>query len=71
VLPAQRLEFLGVRGNRRIGELPLDFGRAGERGFQPRFQDYPSFRAGAAFVEYRFRNRSTRPAVSTRRCFPV
>ena len=69
MLLAQRLEFLGVRGNRRIGELPLDFCRAGERGFQPRFQDYPSFRA--AFVEYRRRNRSTRPAVSTRRCFPV
>jgi len=67
--PAKVPELLVVRSDRRVGELLLDFGRASERGFQPRLQGYPSF--WAVWVEYRWRNRSTRPAVSTSRCLPV
>ena len=69
VLPAKTLELLEVSSDRRVGELLLDFGRASKRGFQPRLQGYPSFLL--VWVEYRWRNRSTRPAVSTRRCLPV
>jgi hypothetical protein len=43
MLPSQGLEFLGIRNHRRIGKLLLDFDRAGERGFEPRLQGYPSF----------------------------
>jgi hypothetical protein len=43
VLPTQGLELLGIRSHRRIGEPLLDFGRACERGLEPRLQGYPSF----------------------------
>ncbi len=69
VLPAKLPEFFGVGGDRRVSELLVDFGRASKRGFEPRVQGYPSF--SAVWVEYRCRKRSTRPAVSTRRCLPV
>jgi len=38
MLAAERLQLLRIPCGRRIGELPLYVGRAGERGFEPRFQ---------------------------------
>ena len=69
VLPPKLPELRRIARDLRCRKFVSDFSRAGERGLEPRLQRYTPF--GPDIVAYRRRNRSTRPAVLTRRCFPA